>query len=109
MALPAAQSALAAADQGKFWPYYDKLYENYNKLTDKLLDQLATELGLDMDKFKKDRSSKETAALINRDVREASRIGVRGTPTIFIDGKRLNQRSLEGFSAAIDSELASRK
>ncbi len=105
LAQPAAQAALAAGQQGKFWQYHDKLYENYNKLTPELLEQFARDLGVDMDRFQKDRSSKELFALINRDIQEGIRIGVRGTPTIFINGKRLEQRSLEGFSAVIDEAL----
>jgi len=105
MALPAAQSALAAGKQGKFWEYHDKVYENFNRLSSEVLDQFARDLGLDMDRFQKERASPEIMALINRDIREGSRIGVRGTPTVYINGKRLEQRSPEAFSAAIESEL----
>ena len=105
MALPAAKAALAADRQGKFWEYHDKIFANFNKLNEETLKQFAMELDLDMNRFDKDRSSSEIAALINRDIREGSRIGVRGTPTLFVNGKRLNQRSLEAFSAAIENEL----
>ena len=105
LAQPAAMAALTAGKQGKFWEYHDKVIENYNKLSDGLLEQFAKELGLDMDRFRKERGSPEFANLINRDLREGSRIGVRGTPTIFVNGKRLGQRSIEAFSAAIESEL----
>ncbi|UCF87984.1 MAG: thioredoxin domain-containing protein [bacterium] len=109
LALPAAQAALAAGRQGKFWEYHDKTFLKYNQLTEELLDQFARELGLDMTRFNKDRKDPDITSLINRDLREGSRIGVRGTPTIFVNGKRLDQRSLEGFSAAIESELDSQK
>ena len=105
LAKPAAQAALAAGKQGKFWEYHDKVFEKYNKLSAELLEQFAQELGLDMDRFKKERGGSEITSLINRDIREGSRIGVRGTPTIFVNGKRLGQRSIEAFSAAIESEL----
>ena len=105
MALPAAKAALAADRQGKFWDYHDRVFENYSKLNDPMLEQLAQDLGLEMDRFRKDRESPEIASLINRDLKEGNRIGVRGTPTIFINGKRLGQRSMEAFSAAIESEL----
>jgi protein-disulfide isomerase len=105
LALPAAQAALAAGKQGKFWEYHDKVFENYNRLSEELLEQFAKDLGLDMDLFRKERGNPEITSLINRDLREGSRIGVRGTPTIFINGKRLEQRSPEAFSAAIESEL----
>ncbi|MDF1526687.1 MAG: thioredoxin domain-containing protein [bacterium] len=105
LAMPAAQAALAAGKQGKFWEYHDKVFENYNKLNEGLLEQFAKDLALDMDRFRKDRGNPETVSLINRDLREGSRIGVRGTPTLFLNGKRLEQRSLEAFAAAIESEL----
>ena len=109
MALPASKAALAAGRQGRFWEYHDKVFANYNKLTNELLDQLAGELDLDMNRFRKDQADPGITALINRDIKEGSRIGVRGTPTIFINGKRLGQRSLEAFSAAIESELDLKK
>jgi protein-disulfide isomerase len=105
LAQPAAKAALAAGKQGKFWEYHDKVFENFSKLSNELLEQFAQELELDMDQFRKERASQEIADLINRDLREGSRIGVRGTPTIFVNGKRLGQRSIEAFSTAIESEL----
>jgi protein-disulfide isomerase len=105
LAKPAAQAALAAGKQGKFWEYHDKVFEKYNKLNAELLEQFAQELGLDMDRFRKESGNAEIASLINRDLREGSRIGVRGTPTIFVNGKRLGQRSIEAFSVAIENEL----
>jgi protein-disulfide isomerase len=105
LAQPAAKAALAAGNQNKFWEYHDKVFENYSKLSDELLVQFAKELGLNMDRFLKERTSPEIAALINRDLREGSRIGVRGTPTLFLNGKRLGQRSLEALSAAIENKL----
>ena len=105
MALPAAIAAMAAGTQGKFWEYHDKVFENYSRLNDELLEQFAKDLGLDLDQFRIDRGNPEITSLINRDLREGSRIGVRGTPTIFVNGKRLAQRSLEAFSAAIENEL----
>jgi len=105
MARPAAMAALAAHRQGKFWNYHDMIYENFRTLNEDALKQFAMELDLDMDRFNKDRTSPEITSLINRDIQEGSRIGVRGTPTLFINGKRLNQRSLEAFSAAIENEL----
>lgn len=105
MARPAAMAALAADRQGKFWDYYDMIYENFRTLNEDALKQFAMALNLDMNRFNKDRTSSEITSLINRDIREGSRIGVRGTPTLFVNGKRLNQRSPEAFSAAIEREL----
>ena len=109
LAQPAATAALAAGKQGKFWEYHDRVFENYNKLNEGLLEQFAQELNLDMERFRNERLNPEITSLINRDLREGSRIGVRGTPTIFVNGKRLGQRSMEAFSAAIENELKLQK
>ena len=107
MARPAAMAAMAAEYQGKFWEYHDRVYKNFRNLTDDLLVQIARDIGLDMQRFEKDRKSAKTNNIIGRDIQEAYRIGVRGTPTIFINGIQLRQRSMEAFSEAIDNELKS--
>jgi len=105
MARPAAMAALAAEKQDQFWEYHDRIFANYRNLSDEFLVRTAREIGLDMDRFEKDRKSVDTNNLLNRDIQEASRIGVRGTPTIFINGRRQDKRSLEEFSSAVEAEL----
>ena len=105
LARPAAVAALAAGEQGKFWEYHDRLFENYQKISEPLLVEIASGLGLDMKAFQAAREMKSLGASVSRDMQEGSRAGVRGTPTVFINGRRLNQRSLAGFSAMIDREL----
>jgi protein-disulfide isomerase len=104
-AMKAAVAALAAESQGKFWEFHDQLFENYNKLNDQKIREIALELGLDQTEFKKKMKDPKITAMIRQDVREGAQAGVRGTPTIFINGRRLNDRSLKGFKAAIDKEL----
>ena len=101
----AALTALAANQQGKFWEVHDLLYENYNSLNPKKIDDLATQTGLDMEQLKKDRADPQLNALITRDINEGTAIGVRGTPTIFINGRLLQERSMAGFSRLIEEEL----
>jgi protein-disulfide isomerase len=105
LARPAAIAALAAGEQGKFWEYHDRLFENYRSITQPLLLEIARELELDMEAFEAARKNHDLNALINRDTKEGSQAGVRGTPTVFINGRRLNQRSLAGFSEVIEREL----
>jgi len=105
LARPAAVAALAAGEQGKFWEYHDRLFENYQKISEPRLVEIASELGLDMETFQAARKMKSLGTSVSRDMQEGSRAGVRGTPTVFINGRRLNQRSLAGFSAMIDREL----
>jgi protein-disulfide isomerase len=58
-----------------------------------------------MEKFERDRAKPELTNLINRDLQQGQVAGVRGTPSIFVNGKLLSNRSLEGFSQAIDREI----
>ncbi len=101
----AAATALAAWKQGKFWQVHDLFFKNFNKLNDTEIRKIAQGLKLDMKKLDRDIKSNEIQSMIDRDIQEGQRHGVRGTPTIFINGKLLQQRSLAGFSALIDKEL----
>ena len=101
----AAIAALAASEQDKFWPFHHKLFKNYKSLNDSKIQEIATEIGLEMDKFNRDLKSPEIAALIKRDLENGNQVGVRGTPTIFINGKSVTKRNLKGFSEMIDAEL----
>ena len=104
-AKPAAVAALAAEKQGKFWEFHDLLFENYNRLNTQKIQEIAQELNLDINKFEQDQKDPEILAMISRDLAEGSKAGVRGTPTIFINGRLLKNRSLAGFQAQIDREL----
>ena len=108
-AWPAAMAALAANKQGKFWELHDQLYENYNRLSDQKIREIAQQVGLDMEKFDKDMKAPELKAIVERDFQEGARIGVRGIPTIFVNGRQLKNRSFQGFQAAIEKELAREK
>jgi len=104
-AMKAATAALTAESHGKFWEFHDLLFKNYNKLNDQKIREIALELGLDQTEFEKKMKDPKITEMIRQDVREGAQAGVRGTPTIFINGRRLNDRSLKGFQAAIDKEL----
>jgi protein-disulfide isomerase len=104
-ARPAAIAALAAHAQGKFFEYHQKLFANYASLTDTKLQELAAEISLDEERFKKDMTSPRLQAVIERDLNEGRKMGVRGIPAIFVNGKLLEDRSLRGFQVMIDGEL----
>jgi protein-disulfide isomerase len=101
----AAKAALAANEQEKFWEFHQKLFENYMMLNDLKIQDIAHELGLDIEKFNNDMNSAAVANLINRDLENGIQIGVRGTPTIFVNGKFLEKRDLNGFSEMIEAEI----
>jgi protein-disulfide isomerase len=104
-AMKAAMAALAAESEGKFWEFHDELFKNYNKLSDQKIDEIALGLGFDQAEFEKKMKDPRLTAMIRQDLQDGAQAGVRGTPTIFINGRRLKNRSLQGFQAAINKEL----
>ena len=62
-----------------------------------------------MEQFKQDRQNPALSAMVQRDLKDGVEAGVRGTPSIFINGRMLQQRSLPGFQQIIDEELAKKK
>ncbi len=108
-ALNASVAALAANQQGKFWEYHSELFKNYNQLSDEKFDEIAGSLGLDLEQFKKDMQIPALSAMVQRDLQDGVAAGVRGTPSIFINGRLLQQRNLQGFQELIDEELKKKK
>ena len=105
----AAIAALAAGKQGKFWEIHEKLFANQKGLNDAKVEAIARELVLNMEQFNKDLKDSAIASLIDRDMKNGRQANVQGTPTIFVNGKLLNQRSLQDFQQAIDAELKKKK
>ena len=101
----AASIALAADRQGKFWECHAKIFENYRSINEAKVQEIAKEIGLDLAKLNSDAKDPEIQKLINRDLANGRQSGVRGTPAIFVNGKRLNNRSLAGFQQAINAAL----
>jgi len=108
-ARPAAVAALAAGEQGKFWEFNDKLFQNQRFLSDQKYLEIAQELGLDMEAFKKKLKDPKLQAMIAKNKRDGADAGVTGTPTVYINGVRLQNRSLAGFEALIDAQLKKKK
>lgn len=105
----AAIAALAAARQGKFWEFQNQLFSNFSRLSDQKVQEIAKELSLDEELFRKDRKDPKIVAAINKDIRNGTKAGVRGTPTVFVNGRLLRKRTMEGFHAIIKKELAKEK
>lgn len=85
-ALPAAKAAWAAGQQGKFWLYHDGLFAYQDKLGEDYYVALAKQIGLDMEKFDRDRNSPAAQAAIDKDVELGQALGIRGTPTFIMNG-----------------------
>ncbi len=104
---PAARASLAAANQGKFWPYHDKLFANGKTLTDDSYKKIAEELGLDVERLLKDMDSPTVVRKVRQDILDAQRIGVNSTPSLFVNGWRLTgKRTAENIQELVDRELA---
>jgi protein-disulfide isomerase len=102
----AARASLAANNQGKFWLMHDRMFNNSKKLTKENILAWAKEVNMDMPRFIKDVDSKEVAAAVDRDIKEADDIGVLGTPTVFLNGKRYNgELTVAEFGKVIEGEL----
>lgn len=103
-AQPAALAALAAWKQGKFWEYHDQLFTQ-KQITPDSFDAIAEKLALNMEKFRHDMNSDELKNHLRSDMVEAQQLSITGTPSIFINGRKLKQRSVSGFQQQIDEEL----
>ena len=90
-AMPAAQAAEAAeaaGAQGKFWEMHDALFENQGMLDEDALPALASNLGLDAQRFARELDDGTHRARVEADAEQAQALGARGTPTFFINGER---------------------
>lgn len=108
-----ARAAEAAGMQGKYWEMHDKLYETqqqWAQLSDvkTAFESIASQLGLNMTKFRTDYASDTVNSTINADIGEGQKIGANSTPTFVLDGKKIDQnpRSLDEFYKLIDEEIA---
>ena len=104
-ATKAAIAAFSAGHQGKFWEFHDELFRNYRKLSNKKLNDIARKLGLDETQFQEDRKDPEIVAKVQRDYREGRKIGVRGIPAVFVNGKRIRNRDLRTIGSIIEKEI----
>ena len=102
----ASEAALAAHAQGKFWEMHDKLFQDPKSLTRETFEKYAQELGLNMNKFKADLDSKKFEAAVKADFAYGQSVGRFGTPTFFINGRKVSgAMPFDNFKQIIDEEL----
>jgi protein-disulfide isomerase len=99
-ALHRAAEAVASQSEEAFWTFWDSLLSDRAHVDDPHLWQRVSDLGLDLDRFQRDRRSEETAARVDRDFRSGIRAGATGTPAAFADGVPLGPE-IEGALEAI--------
>jgi protein-disulfide isomerase len=83
----AARAAIAAQAQGKFWEMHHQLFTNGQHLEQSDIEGYAKSIGLDVARFRADMQSAATSARLDADRKLADQLGVKGTPTIYIDGR----------------------
>lgn len=106
-ALPAAKAAFAAGEQGKYWEMADSLLRNNGSLGEKKFKELAKALGLNVSRFLQDYKEKDSQwqGYIQKDISIGNKVEVRGTPTIYINGRKTRARDIESFRKEIDGIL----
>jgi len=109
-ARPAAEAAACAADQGKFWPFHDRLFQDPSKLGPSELKRDAADLGLDTAKFDGCVDSHKLKAIVDADLQAGQEAGVDGTPAFFINGRMVSgAQPFDVFKRIIDEELELKK
>jgi protein-disulfide isomerase len=101
------EAARCANEQGKFWPFHDKLFANATKTSPPELKTYAGEVGLDVAAFEKCYASGKYTVAVQKDIDEGRNIGVNGTPGFFINGRLLSgAQPLDAFARVIDDEIS---
>ena len=102
-AMPAAKAVVAAGKQGKFWEMHDIAFQNSRELSADKLKEYAGKIGLDVPRWEKDFNSPEIDQQVQKEMAEGRAADVNGTPTFFVNGKRVMNRSVEGFKDMIEA------
>jgi protein-disulfide isomerase len=104
--LLAAKAALAAQAQGRFWPMAKQLFARPDRQTEVGVEQLARDAGLDLTQFRAALGDRNILRLLEKNKIEGIRFGLKGTPTLFVNGKRYRLRRDEmHLRDRIDEEL----
>ena len=105
-AIGAAESALCAGDQGKFWEMEKKQFENQGALMPENLEQQAKEIGLDAGKWKACMDARKFKAHVEQDMATAEKVTATGTPAFYIQGRKLSgAKPFAEFKTIIDEEM----
>ncbi len=106
-AKPAAVASMAANEQGCFWSFHDVLFEKTSnrQLDGSKLEAYAADAGCDVDQFKSDleKNSAAYTARVDADYKEGTSVDVRGTPALYINGRKVRDRSVAGMSVMIEA------
>jgi protein-disulfide isomerase len=109
IAQKAAEAGECAQEQGKFWEYHDKLYQNQASLTEDRLPEFAAELNMNMFQFERCLDSGRSTDEVLQDYQAGVAAGVRGTPTFFVNGNRIPGAIPKDILDAIIQSLLNRE
>jgi protein-disulfide isomerase len=102
----AAEAAAAAQKQGKFWPYSESVWAHAEGLTPAVLEQIAKESGLDVEKWRKDLESEDVRQHVQKDRAEGEALNIQATPTIYLNGREYTDaRDIDSLKDWINEEL----
>jgi protein-disulfide isomerase len=105
----AAAASLFAHTQGKFWELHDRLFQNFATIDDQNIRKWAGELGLNLVEYDRAMQIGKFEPILQKDAADGASAKVMGTPTLFVNGRRLHDRSFEGIKAMVQEELAAQK
>ncbi|RJP18976.1 MAG: hypothetical protein C4520_13575 [Candidatus Abyssobacteria bacterium SURF_5] len=105
----AALAALAAHQQGRFWQFHDALTARGTAIDSATIAAVARETYLDLEKFNEDMNGAYCKEQLARDQQAVKDMGVKATPSVFVNGTFLDDRSLRGFQVMIEAELQKKK
>ena len=104
-AFKAAEAAEAAREQGKYWEYIHILLRNQSTLSVEKLKAFAGELALDRTRFDSALDSGKFVEAVQRDLEDGMKLGINGTPTIFVNGRRVSAKGYDELKASVDEAL----
>jgi len=104
-AIDAAKAALSAHKMGKFWEFHDLLFKNYSNLNKEKINEIRAQLKLDQKEFQRYVNDSKTMRMIRNDYKDGISAGVRGTPTLFLNGKQVKNRNAKALKQSIKAEL----
>lgn len=107
---PAAEAALEAHAQGKFWELHNKMMANQQAISRADIEKYAAEFGMNVDALKAALDSGKYKEAVQKDVAVAGANGIRGTPNFLINGKNVaGAQPFDNFKSAINEEIAAMK
>jgi protein-disulfide isomerase len=101
----ASMAGLAAAKQNKYRELSSLYFKNFRNLNDQTIKEYAQQAGLNMDAFNKDRENNAIKTIITEDMNLGRKLGIRGVPSVFVNGRAFRGRSIEALSQQVEQEL----